>query len=73
MVLQKLEAAKDELRKTLKRRREISIQLNDTQYIEFDTKGILDSGKTGNNNEAMIKLREKSSALVKEVKDRKIN
>ena len=50
----------------------MAIQLNDNQQIKVDTKGLLDNGKIGNKDEAMIEFLENNSALVKEVKYLKI-
>lgn len=71
-MLQQLEVAKEELRKTLKRIKVIAIQLNDTQYIEVEIEGLLESGKTSNSKQALTKMLEKSYNLVKEEKDLKI-
>lgn len=65
IILKQIEGAREELRKSLTKRKEIAIQQNDTQYKEVDTKGLLDNGKTSVNSEAIIKLLEKNSSLRK--------
>ena len=46
LILHSLEEAREELRKSLKRRREIVIVENDTQYKEIDTSKVFANGDT---------------------------
>lgn len=49
----------------------MEIQPNDTQYKEINTKGLFDSGKTGDSNATIEELLEKNNILIKEVKELK--
>ena len=44
LILHSLEEAREELRKSLKRRKDISIAENDTQYKEIDTSKVFANG-----------------------------
>lgn len=71
IILEQLDTTNKELKKTLKRRKEIAIQKNVILYKQVDIEGLLNSRKTGSNDEALIEILEKNSALIKEEKDLK--
>ena len=62
IILQQLEGAREELRKSLTKRKELAIQKNDTQYQEVDTKGLFDSRNIGE-NETITKFLEKNNIM----------
>ena len=61
-ILHSLEEAKEELRKFLKRRREITIAKNDMQYKEFDTSKVFENGDTKDFDATIVDLMEKNRA-----------
>ena len=67
-----LEEAREELRKSLKRRREISIAKNDTQYKEIDTSKVLTNGDTKEFDATIANLMEKNRAQEEEIRSLKI-
>ena len=54
LILHSLEEAREELRKSLKRRKDITIAKNDTQYKEIDTTKFFASGDS-NEFDAVIR------------------
>ena len=60
LTLHNLEEAREELRKSIKRRREISITKNDTQYKEIDTTQVFSKGDSKEFDIAIEKLMEKN-------------
>ena len=72
LTLHNLEEAREELRKFLKRRREIAIAENDTQYKEIDTKKVFANGDSKEFYVAIVDLMEKNRAQAKEIKSLKI-
>ena len=71
LFLHKLEEAKEELRKSLKRR-EIVIAENDTQYKEIDTSKLFSNGDPKEFDATIADLMEKNRAQVEEIKSLKI-
>ena len=67
-----LEEAREELRKSLKRRRDISIAENNTQYKEIDTTKVFSNGDTQDFYAAIEDLMEKNRAQVEEIRSLKI-
>ena len=53
---------KEELRKSLKRRKDIAIAENDTQYKEIDTKKVFSNGDTQEFDVAIVDLMEKNKS-----------
>ena len=72
LILQNLEEAKEELRKSLKRRREVAIAKNDTHYKEIDTIKVFSNGDTKDFDVAIEYLMEKNRVQVEEIKSLKI-
>ena len=72
LVLHNLEESREELRKSLKRRREIAIAENDTQYKEIDTKKTFSNGDTKEFDATIVDLMEKNRAQAEEIKSLKI-
>ena len=70
--LHNLEDAREELRKSLKRRRDISIAKNDTQYKEMDTTKVFANGDTQEFESAITNFMEKNRAQEKERRSLKI-
>ena len=48
LILHQLDEAREDLKKSLKRRKEISIEENDTQYGEIDTTKLFADGDSNN-------------------------
>ena len=72
VILHNLEETREEFRKSLKRRREIAITKNDTQYEEIDTTKMFANGDTKIFDATIVYLREKNKAQVEEIKSLKI-
>ena len=72
LILHSLEEARKELRKSLKRRREISIAKNETQYKEIDTTKVFANGDTKEFDAAIVDLMEKNRAQAEEIRSLKI-
>ena len=72
LILHSLEEAREELRKSLKRRRQISIVENDTQYKEIDTTKVFSNGDTQEFDATIADLMEKNRAQVEEIRSLKI-
>ena len=60
LILHQLDQAREELRKSLKRRKEISIAKNDTQYKEIDTTKLFSNGDSNEFDVAIADLMEKN-------------
>ena len=72
LILHSLEEAREELRKSLKRRREIAIAENDTQYKEIDTSKKFVNGYTKEFDATIADLMEKNRAQEEQTKSLKI-
>ena len=72
LILHSLEEAREELRKSLKRRREIAIAENDTQYKEIDTSKVFSNGDTKYFDVAIEDVMEKNRDQVEEIRSLKI-
>lgn len=59
---------REDLRKFLRKRKEKTIQQNDTLYKEINSKGLLVSRKIGDSDEVVEKALEKNKVIRKEVK-----
>ena len=68
LFLHNLEEARDKLRKSLKRRKDIAIAKNDTQYKEIDTTKVFSNGDTQEFEVAIVDLMERNRAQVEENK-----
>ena len=64
-----LNEARDELKWSLKRRKEIAIEENDTQYQEIEKTLLFADGNTNEFDAVVIYLMEKNGALAKEVRN----
>ena len=62
LALHALEEAREELRKSLKRRKDIAIAENDTQYKEIDTTKLFSNGDTQEFEVAIKNLMERNRA-----------
>ena len=72
LFLHNLEEAREELRKSLKRRKDIAIAENDTQYKEIDTTKVFSNGVTQEFDVAIVDLMKKNRAQAKEIRSLKI-
>ena len=72
LFLHNLEEAREELRKSLKRRKDIAIAENDTQYKEIDTTKVFSNGDTQEFDAEIVDLMENNSAQVEEIRSLKI-
>ena len=72
LILHSLEEAREELRKSLKRRKEISIVENDTQYKEIKTTKFFANGDSNEFNVAILDLMENNRAQAEEIRNLKI-
>ena len=72
LILHSLEEAREELRKSLKRRREIAIVENDTQYKEIDTSKVFANGDNKEFDATIENLMEKNRAQAEEITSLKI-
>ena len=71
LFLHNLEEAKEELRKSLKRRKDIVIVENDTQYKEIDTTKVFSNGDTQEFDAAIVDLMEKNRSQAEEIRSLK--
>ena len=67
-----MEEAREELRKSLKRRKDITIANNDTQYKEIDTTKVFANGYSKEFDAEIVDLMEKNKAQVEEIRTLKI-
>ena len=72
LTLHKVEEAKEELRKSLKRRKGIAIAENDIHCKEIDTTQVPTNGDSKEFDEAIAKLIEKNRAQVEEIRSLKM-
>ena len=72
LTLHNLEEAREEMRKSLKRRKDIAIAENDTQYKEIDTTKVFTNGDTQEFDAALVDLMEKNRAQAEEIRSLKI-
>ena len=72
LILHSLEEAREELRKSLKRRKDITIVENDTQYKEIDTTKVFKNGESKEFDAATPDLMEKNKSQAKEIRNLKI-
>ena len=63
LILQQLEAVREKLRKSLRKRKDMDIQQNDTLYQEVHTQGFLDDGNSNESDEFIANLLEKNNIL----------
>ena len=68
LALQQLNEARDALKSSLKRRKEIAIAENDTYYKEIDTSKLFTDGNQSEFDAAIADLMEKNRAQVEESK-----
>ena len=67
LALHKLEEAREELRKSLKRRKDIAIAKNDIHYKEIDTTQVFSNGYSKEFDATIAELMEKNRAQVEEI------
>ena len=72
LILHSLEEAREESRKSLKRRKEIAIAKNDTQYKEIDTTKVFANGGSKEFEAVIVDLMEKNKAQENEIENLKI-
>ena len=72
LILHSLEEAREELRKSLKRRRDIAIAENDTQYKEIDTSKVFANGDSKEFDATIEDLMEKNRTQEEEIISLKI-
>ena len=68
LILHQLNEAREELKKSLKRRKEIAIEKNDTQYREIDTTQLFANGDSNEFDAAIVDLMEKNRAQIEDIK-----
>ena len=71
-ILHYLEEAREELRKSLERRKEIAIAMDDTQYKEIDTTKVFANEDSKEFDTTIVELMEKNRAQVEEIRNLKI-
>ena len=67
LALHKVEEAREELRKSLKRRKDIAIAENDIHYKEINTTQVFSNGYSKEFDAAIVELMEKNRAQVEEI------
>ena len=72
LALHSLEKAKDELKKTLKRRKDLALAENDINYKEIDTTTLFTNGDTKEFDAAIAKLMETNRSQADEIRTLKI-
>ena len=72
LTLHNLEEAREELRKSLKRRKDIAIAENDIHYKEIDTTQVFANGDSEEFDAAIAELMEKNRTQVEEIRSLKI-
>ena len=72
LTLHKVEEAREELRKSLKRRKGIAIAKNDIQYKEIDTTQVFANGDSKEFDAAIAELMEKNRAQLEEIRSLKM-
>ena len=68
LALHSVEEAKDELRKVLKRRKDLAIAENDINYKEIDITNLFANGNTKESDAAIAELMEKNRAQAEEIR-----
>ena len=68
LALHKVEEAREELRKSSKRRKDIAIAKNDIHYKEIDTTQVFANGDSKEFDETLVELMEKNKAQVEEIR-----
>ena len=72
LILHQLDEAREELKKYLKRRKEIAIADNDTQYKEIDTTNLFSNGDSNEFDVAVADLMEKNRAQAEKIRNLKL-
>ena len=72
LALHKVEEAREELRKSLKRRKDIAIAENDIHYKEIDTTEVFAKGDSKEFDAAIAELMEKNRAQTEEIRSLKM-
>ena len=67
LTLHSLEKARDELKKTLKRRKDLALAENDINYKEIDTTALFTNGDTKEFDAAKAELMETNRSQVEEI------
>ena len=67
LALHKVEEVREELRKSLKRRKEIAIAENDIHYKEIDTTEVFANGDSKEFDAAIVELMEKNRVQAEEI------
>lgn len=72
LILHSLDEAREELRKSLKRRKEIAIAENDTQYKEIDTTKLFVNGDSNKFDATIIELMVKNKVQAEDIRNLKL-
>ena len=72
LAFEQVKVLKEELKKYLKRRKEMEIQQNDTQYKEGSIEDLSDEGRSSEIDAIIEDLLEKNNILNKEVREHEI-
>ena len=72
LILHQLNEARDDLKKSLRRRKEIAIEENDTHYQEIDTTKLFENGNSNEFDATVVDLMEKNRTIAEEIKNLKI-
>ena len=72
LALHSLEKARDELRKSLKRRKDLAIAKNDINYKEIDITALFTNGDTKEFDAAIAELMETNRAQAEEIRTLKL-
>ncbi len=73
LILHQLDEAREELKKFLKRRKEIAIAENDTQYKEIDTTKLFSNGDSNEFDSTIVDLMENHRVQAKEIRNLKLD
>lgn len=73
LILHQLNQAREDLKKYLKRRKEISIEENDTEYKEMDTTKLFGNGNSKEFDAPVADLMEKNRAQAEEIMNLKLD
>ena len=72
LILHQLDEAREEIKKSLKRRKEIAMEKNDTQYIEIETTKLFGNGESNEFDATIVNLMEKNRVQAEEIKNLKL-
>ena len=72
IILHNLDEAREDIKKSLKRRKEIAIAKNDTQYKEIDTTKLFSNGDSNEFDVIVVSLMENIRVQAEEIRNLKL-